>query len=70
MLATAGLGIAFNAKPLVRAEADTTVNVPYLDSVLYLLGFSREEVEAADREDGVPHPGRIAAPRRSQPAGA
>ncbi len=48
MLAAAGLGVAFNAKPIVRAEADTSVNVPYLDSVLYLLGFSREEVEAAD----------------------
>jgi phosphoserine phosphatase len=48
MLAAAGLGIAFNAKPIVRAHADTSVNVPYLDSVLYLLGFSREEVEAAE----------------------
>ena len=52
MLAAAGLGIAFNAKPIVRAQADTSVNVPYLDSVLYLLGFSREEVEAA--ESGTP----------------
>jgi phosphoserine phosphatase len=48
MLAAAGLGIAFNAKPVVRAQADASVNVPYLDSVLYLLGFSREMVEAAD----------------------
>lgn len=48
MLATAGLGVAFNAKPIVRAEADTSVTVPYLDSVLYLLGFTREEIEAAD----------------------
>ncbi len=48
MLAAAGLGIAFNAKPIVRAHADASVNVPYLDSVLYLLGFSREEVEAAE----------------------
>lgn len=48
MLAAAGLGVAFNAKPIVRAEADTAVNVPYLDSVLYLLGISREEIEAAD----------------------
>ncbi len=51
MLETAGLGIAFNAKPLVRAQADTTVNVPYLDAVLYLLGISREEVEEADEAD-------------------
>lgn len=48
MLATAGMGIAFNAKPLVQARADTTVNVPYLDSVLFLLGISRDEVEEAD----------------------
>lgn len=47
MLATAGLGIAFNAKPAVRASADTALNLPYLDAVLYLLGFSREEVEDA-----------------------
>jgi phosphoserine phosphatase len=48
MLGRAGLGIAFNAKPTVRAAADTSVNVPYLDTILYLLGISREEVEAAD----------------------
>ncbi len=54
MLAVAGLGIAFNAKAVVRQAADTAVNVPYLDSILYLLGISREEVEAADAEDGVP----------------
>ncbi len=48
MLAAAGLGIAFNAKPIVRDQADASVNVPYLDSVLYLLGYSREDVEAAD----------------------
>ena len=51
MLEAAGLGIAFNAKPLVRAQADTAVNVPYLDAVLYLLGISREEVEEADAAD-------------------
>ena len=47
MLAAAGLGIAFNAKPAVRASADTALNLPYLDAVLYLLGLSREEVEDA-----------------------
>jgi len=52
MLAAAGLGIAFNAKPVVRAAADAAVNVPYLDAVLLLLGISREEVEDADAEDG------------------
>ena len=54
MLAIAGLGVAFNAKPLVRERAQTSVNVPYLDSVLYLLGISREEIEEADLDDGTP----------------
>ncbi|WP_265446607.1 phosphoserine phosphatase SerB [Flexivirga meconopsidis] len=48
MLAAAGLGVAFNAKPIVREQADATVNVPYLDAVLFMLGISREEVEDAD----------------------
>ena len=51
MLAAAGLGIAFNAKPLVRAQADTAVNVPYLDTVLYLLGMPVADVEEADAAD-------------------
>jgi phosphoserine phosphatase len=51
MLAVAGLGIAFNAKALVREAADTALNVPYLDAILFLLGISREEVEAADAAD-------------------
>ena len=53
MLATAGLGIAFNAKPVVREQADTAVSVPYLDAILFLLGIRRDEVEAADAAD--PH---------------
>lgn len=51
MLAAAGLGIAFNAKPLVRDQAQTSVNVPYLDAIVYLMGITREEVEAADAAD-------------------
>lgn len=50
MLAAAGLGIAFNAKPVVADAADTTLNVPYLDAILFMLGVTREEVEAADAE--------------------
>ena len=46
MLSLAGLGIAFNAKPVVRDHADAAINVPYLDAVLYFLGISREEIEA------------------------
>jgi phosphoserine phosphatase len=51
MLAVAGLGIAFNAKPMVRQAADTALSVPYLDAILFLLGISRTEVEAADQLD-------------------
>jgi phosphoserine phosphatase len=51
MLAAAGLGVAFNAKPMVRRAAHTTINVPYLDTLLFLLGISREDVEAADAGD-------------------
>ncbi|MET3963899.1 phosphoserine phosphatase [Marmoricola sp. OAE513] len=56
MLSAAGLGIAFNAKPLVQKAADTSVNVPYLDTVMYLLGISREEIEAADAAAGIVTP--------------
>jgi phosphoserine phosphatase len=45
MIAAAGLGIAFNAKPAVRAAADTSLRAPYLDSVLYLLGIPKEAIE-------------------------
>jgi phosphoserine phosphatase len=48
MLAAAGFGVAFNAKPLVREQADTSVTMPYLDTVLFLLGISREEIEDAE----------------------
>jgi phosphoserine phosphatase len=51
MLGRAGLGVAFNAKPVVREAAHTALNVPYLDSILYLLGISRDEIDAADAED-------------------
>jgi phosphoserine phosphatase len=47
MIAAAGLGIAFNAKPAVKAAADSSLTAPYLDSVLYLLGITREDVEEA-----------------------
>ena len=47
MISIAGLGIAFNAKPAVKAAAASSVSAPYLDSVLYLLGISREDVEEA-----------------------
>jgi phosphoserine phosphatase len=51
MLAVAGLGIAYNAKPVVRQAADTALNVPYMDTIAFLLGISRDEIDAADAED-------------------
>lgn len=52
MLSVAGLGIAFNAKPALREVADATVNHPFLDEVLFMLGISREEIDSADLADG------------------
>jgi phosphoserine phosphatase len=37
---------------VVRDAADTALNVPYLDAILYLLGIPREAVDAADRAEG------------------
>ncbi|MGA9491288.1 MAG: phosphoserine phosphatase SerB [Mycobacterium sp.] len=53
MLSAAGLGIAFNAKPALREVADASLSHPYLDTVLFLLGVTRGEIEAADAIDGV-----------------
>ncbi len=44
MIAAAGLGVAFNARPAVRDAADTSLSVPHLDAILYLLGISSEDV--------------------------
>jgi phosphoserine phosphatase len=53
MLAAAGLGIAYNAKPVVRQAADTAVNVPYMDTIAFLLGISRDDIDAADAADEI-----------------
>ena len=52
MLAAAGLGVAFNAKPALREVADASLSHPYLDTVLFFLGVTRGEIEAADAVDG------------------
>ncbi|MCM1137135.1 MAG: phosphoserine phosphatase SerB [Duncaniella sp.] len=39
MLGTAGLGIAFHAKPKVKATAEQSISTIGLDGVLYFLGF-------------------------------
>lgn len=53
MLSAAGLGVAFNAKAALREVADTSLSHPFLDAVLFVLGVTRAEIEAADAEDGV-----------------
>lgn len=52
MLSAAGLGVAFNAKPALREVADASLSHPYLDAVLFILGITRAEIEAADAVDG------------------
>ncbi len=52
MLTAAGLGVAFNAKPALREVADASLSHPYLDTVLFILGVTRAEIEAADAVDG------------------
>lgn len=46
MLSIAGLGIAFRAKPLVRAEAKQAISNLGLDAILYLMGFRDREIES------------------------
>ena len=45
MLATAGLGIAFHAKPKVKANAKQSLSTIGLDGVLYFLGHKDSMLE-------------------------
>jgi phosphoserine phosphatase len=45
MLSIAGLGIAFRAKPIVKASAKQSLNTQGLDGVLYLMGLSERETK-------------------------
>lgn len=47
MLAIAGLGVAFRAKPLVKQSAKQAISTLGLDGVLYLLGFRDREGRGA-----------------------
>jgi phosphoserine phosphatase len=64
MLNAAGLGVAFNAQPALREVADASLSQPYLDTVLFILGVTRAEIEAADALDGVARP-RVEIPTES-----
>lgn len=46
MLNAAGLGVAFHAKPVVRASANHAISNFGLDSVLYLMGFSDRDIDS------------------------
>ncbi|MCW2811497.1 MAG: serB [Friedmanniella sp.] len=54
MLGAAGMGIAFNAKPVVRAQADTTVSVPYLDAILFMLGIRGVDIDRGPEPTAAP----------------
>ena len=45
MLSIAGLGIAFRAKPIVKASAKHSLNTLGLDGILYLMGLSERETK-------------------------
>ena len=49
MLGTAGLGIAFHAKPKVVANAKQSINTIGLDGVLYFLGFKDSYLDEQGR---------------------
>lgn len=66
MLSAAGLGIAFNGKAAVRAAADASISVPFLDAILFLLGVNRDDVEREHLTRA--EPPEIVAPERSSPA--
>ena len=50
MLAIAGLGVAFHAKPLVRQSAKHAISTLGLDALLYLLGVPEREWAVAGAE--------------------
>jgi phosphoserine phosphatase len=45
MLARAGLGIAFNAKPIVQRQAQASINMHDLKLILYFLGINRDDLQ-------------------------
>ena len=45
MLACAGLGIAFNAKPIVQKHAHASINRSNLELILYFLGYNGDDLQ-------------------------
>jgi phosphoserine phosphatase len=44
MISIAGLGVAFNAKPIVKENAQRSISSVGLDGLLYLMGLSEREI--------------------------
>ncbi|MCM1290428.1 MAG: phosphoserine phosphatase SerB [Prevotella sp.] len=50
MLSEAGLGIAFHAKPKVKASAEQSISTIGIDGVLYFLGFKDSYLKPSERQ--------------------
>ncbi|MCD4675344.1 MAG: phosphoserine phosphatase SerB [Desulfobacula sp.] len=50
MISIAGLGVAFNAKPVVRQKASNTISNVGLDGLLYLIGLHEREIKEEVRQ--------------------
>ena len=55
MLAIAGLGIAFHAKPIVKQKAQHSIATLGLDAILYLLGMRDRELAELEQGEKVLH---------------
>lgn len=51
MISIAGLGVAFNAKPIVRQKASNAISSVGLDGLLYLIGIHDREIKDEVRQD-------------------
>jgi phosphoserine phosphatase len=45
MMEAASLGVAWNAKPVVQMEASARLNCDSMLDLLYLFGFTRDEID-------------------------
>jgi phosphoserine phosphatase len=52
MISIAGLGVAFNAKPVVRKEAASAISTTGLDGLLYLMGIHEREIKESSAGAG------------------
>lgn len=50
MISIAGLGVAFNAKPIVRQKASNAISSVGLDGLLYLIGIHEREIKEEVRQ--------------------